>query len=160
MLREEIDKVLSKLMGKVLHITTLEAFKEIKQSGFIYPNEDDSYFSPFGSTNGYFKNKGCVSFFDYRTQLKHEEYIFKCLPTKIFEYSKVMVIFELSHNRYDYLISWREWDREKAFLQKVVPYVEVGLKGAVELKYIDNIIMIERPDTYVTVAEFNNKIGI
>lgn len=158
--REIIDKALSKLMGKVFHVTTLEAFESIKQADFIYPNVDDIYSSPFGRSNGYFKNKRCVSFFDYRLQLKHESYIFKCLPTEVFEYSKGMVILELSPNQYGNLISWREWDKEKAFAQKVVPYVEVGLKGAVNIKDIIKITIIERPSTYKTMAEFEREIGL
>ncbi|SHO54392.1 hypothetical protein [Vibrio quintilis] len=133
-----INKFMTLLEGKVFHATTWESYESIKNDGYIYPNQMDYYHSPFGSENGYFKSKGCVSFFDYRSTKKNKDYMLLCIPTRIFEVSRKMVILELSTKKYDRLISSSKWLEEDSS-KKVVPRIEVGVKGPVSISDIQRI---------------------
>src|SRR6266404_4050049 len=55
------------LVGRVFHVTPLNVFKQIRSSGEIRPNANAEFPTTFGSTNPFFRNRGCVSFFDYRS---------------------------------------------------------------------------------------------
>jgi hypothetical protein len=154
MLDQDItESIKASLMGKVFHATTIEALDKIKNSGFIAPNLDNEFDSPFGRYNGYFKNKGCVSFFDYRPNEQLENYIHKCFPTQIFEKSAGLVILELSSNRYPHLVNWENWKKEGSGFQ-IVPYVETAIKGIVNLSDISDIRIIDRPESFRTRADF------
>lgn len=151
---EDLDSILQPLMGKVFHATTVESLNDITKSGFIAPNQCNSFTSPFGKYTGYFKARGCVSFFDYRPHSQLESHINKCLPTNIFEHSTGIAILELTPYRYSDLVGWENWKREGLLDQQIVPYVEVGIEGNVELDDICSIHVIDRPADYVTLAEF------
>ena len=76
------ERLLPLLLGRVFHVTSQHAFAEILASGQIHPNVNGTYTSPFGSSNSYFRKRGCVGLFDYRaaTPEQIEASISKCSP--------------------------------------------------------------------------------
>lgn len=156
---EDLDSILHSLMGKIFHATTVESLKNISKSGFIAPNQSNLYTSPFGKHNGYFKARGCISFFDYRPHSQLKNYINHCLPTKIFEHSNGIAILELSPHRYSDLIGWENWKKEGLLNQQIVPYIEKGIEGKVSMDDICSVNIIDRPDDYVTLTEFEGLIS-
>ena len=134
--QEYLSKFLPTLEGTVFHATTLEAYNNIRSQGFIVPNSEGLYSSPFGNYDGYFKKRGCVSFFDYRNTKGVEEQVYKCLPTNAFEHSTALVILQLSPDCYGNLVSWEGWKLEGAYSEQIIPYIETGIKGRVAISNI------------------------
>lgn len=135
-------KLLDKyLAGKVFHATPLENLRAIQRAGGLYPNVDMQFKSDFGNTEGgYFRQKGCVSFFDYRDfgSKKWKEFSSKCRPTQILIKSTGIAILVLSQDQFQNLIPWTLWKQEESCAQ-IVPYIETGLKGFVSISYITDV---------------------
>jgi hypothetical protein len=77
--------VLPLLEGRVFHVSRLSNLELILACGDIRPNQDGSLEATFGSTaNSFFRNRGCVSLFDYRSVAPEElaDAAMKCSPTQ------------------------------------------------------------------------------
>jgi hypothetical protein len=138
------DELLPILIGRVFHVTTESAFENILATGFIQPNITGNS-SPFGnSDNGYFRNRNCISFFDYRNygSPEWEAHANKCLPTLPFVDQKAIVVLFLSQTEYSKLLPWSGWKAERAWSQRVVPHVETGYPGPLSLTAITSIVKV------------------
>ena len=116
------------LEGKVFHVSLTSNWAKIRESGEILSNNENALETTFGSSsNSYFKNKGCVSVFDYRRihDEKPQKHIHKCRPTRPLVDGKGITIFILKSEVYGRLMTWENWKNED-LRQMVVPHVEAG----------------------------------
>lgn len=148
-----LNKLMSELAGRVFHVTKEENWLKIYKSGEIVPNLDGRLETSFGSSkNSYFKNKGCVSVFDYRNiyQEKPQEHMHKCSPTLPLTPNSGIAILLFKPEIYLNLWSWEGWENEN-IRQMVVPYVEAGYFGSISLLLVDKVII-------VTMSENKNSL--
>lgn len=142
----ESDQELMPLMkGKVFHVTTATNFAHIKKSNTIIPNPNSERASPFGNyKNGFFKLKGCVSFFDYRDYGSDdwEANAYKCTPSQILHKAECISILVLSEEYYDKLITWEDWKTEEKWSHMIVPHIEVGYPGPVKLEFLTEHLVV------------------
>ena len=141
---DALQQLLPNIEGKVFHVSKSKNWPMIEELGKIIPNENGELETSFGSSkNSFFKNKGCVSVFDYRNinEDKPQEHAYKCSPTSPLTPEEGIVIFVLREESYSTLISWEGWKQED-LSQMVVPHVEAGYPGAIELSLIDEIIFV------------------
>lgn len=133
--------------GAVFHATPYINYNSIVESGGISPNTKFERKSLFGNTeNGYFRQRGCVSFFDYRDYGSPEwqQHAYKCTPTQILCRAESIVLLILCASQFSKLISWRQWKEDEAWSQRVVPHVEAGYPGQVSLRYITEVLYIDQ----------------
>lgn len=139
---EELQPV---LRGRVFHVTPLAAWRRIQESGAISPNLGSRFETGFGSSkNSFFRNRGCISLFDFRTanDQQIEDVRWKCSPLQIAQHDRPAVILLLSPEIHERLIPWTEWEKEKAYSQMLVPYVECGYRGEIALSTITEVIIV------------------
>jgi hypothetical protein len=140
----QFDDLMPLLRNEVFHVTAAECRSAIEASGYIEPNVTDLA-SPFGnSSNGYFRNRGCVSLFDYRTHENNEwnEHAHKCLPTlPLRTYHSIAILF-LQSREYSKLVPWSQWKIEEAWSERVVPHVEVGYPGKLPVSAIKSFLIV------------------
>jgi len=138
--------VRSRLEGRVFHVSRLSNLDPILTSGEIRPNQDATFATTFGSSsNSFFRNRGCVSLFDYRsvTPDELEDSVFKCSPMQPATPQSGIAIFMLAVSTCPPLLSWKLWKEQGAMAEMVVPYVEAGHQGPISLSLVDEIICIE-----------------
>ena len=141
---DALQQLMPILEGKVFHVSKSKNWPKIEELEKIIPNENGDLETSFGaSRNSFFKNKDCVSVFDYRNihEDKPQEHMYKCRPTAPLTPEEGIVIFVLSETTYSNLIPWEGWKQED-LSQMVVPYVEAGYPGAIELSLIDEVIFV------------------
>lgn len=132
--------------GRVFHATSAANMELIRESSALVPNLDLLHHSMYGySDNGFFRKRGCVSFFDYRCfgTPYWKDNAFKCFPTQNLEVGESMSILFLRESEYEMLIPWTTWRAEKTF-DRVVPWVEAGYKGEVPLRHICEEMVVRR----------------
>lgn len=140
------EELLPHLRGKVFHVTLASSLPEIALAGKLLVNGGDRE-SPFGNTiNGYFRSIGCVSFFDYRycDTPEWDVHAYKCLPTLPLDAESDIIVFFLAEGEYHKLLSWEGWKREQRWSQRVVPHVECGYPGSVELSVLQSVIHVQQ----------------
>jgi len=140
------DDIFPLLKGRVFHVTSTVSMKSIRSAGSITPNirlEQESLFE--NTSNGFFRLRECVSFFDYRNfgSKEWKEHALKCHPARALDYSSSITILFLCKNIYPHLISWAGWKDEEAWSEHVVPFIEIGHKGAVSLDNITDELIVE-----------------
>jgi len=144
------EKELEKsLIGKIFHVTPIENLDSINKTKGLFPNTELNIKSKFTNTEtGYFRNKGCVSFFDYRDHGSKtwKEFANKCRPTQILNRTNGIAVFFLSSDQFNKLIPWTNWKDEEAYSQQIVPHIEIGHKGFVAMSHITKIIVLEQAD--------------
>ena len=64
--------LLVQLREKVFHLTTAEAYKKIKQDGFVFNNKDGRYPINTGSSKSFGRSRGWVCLFDLRGRSEEE----------------------------------------------------------------------------------------
>lgn len=147
--RDEVrDKLLPLLLGRVFHVTCLDALDRMLADGEIRSNVDGDLQSPFGSTNSFFRKRGCISVFDYRSASAEQidESIGKCSPFRLpFCDNKLAFLF-LSKVALNILIPWTRWKEEPALSDKIVPYVEAGHPGAISITSIEEVFQVTIDD--------------
>ena len=144
---ENVDEIPIWLADRVFHVTTLVSLRQIQSSKAIFPNDQLRYSSEFGCfENGYFRNKKCVSFFDYRNFGSEEwrENAYKCIPTLPLRKLDDMAILFLKTQAYSRLIAWKEWKKGNNQSLRIVPYIEAGYPGEVPLEMISEIMTVQR----------------
>jgi hypothetical protein len=138
------------LLGRVFHVTRRKVCEQILAEGVIRANTDGALPTVFGSSNSFFRKRGCVSFFDYRsaTAEQIEAALGKCSPyhlpssdPELLNEPNVSYLF-LSEAAHDRLISWSRWKEEEAYSDKVVPWVETGYPGEVPLTFIERVLHV------------------
>ena len=143
---EHYTDILQKVTGRVFHATSPKNMFPIMKSGALLPNSEQTFLSSFGSSkNGYFRQRGCVSFFDYRCYgtPQWEEHAYKCFPTQNLRKGEKISLFFLRESCFGDLIPWTAWKDEKAWTERVVPWVETGYKGKVSLDCISEVLVVE-----------------
>lgn len=132
--------------GHVFHVTRFAYWEAISVCGEVRPNTDGQLPSSFGfSDNSYFKNRGCVSLFDYRTPPDDTILDFRrrCHP---FQPAKPggdgIAILVLSKSAHGNLVPWTRCKEENALCEMVVPYVEIGHPGPISFSKIDQVIFL------------------
>lgn len=65
---ESVTDIEDILEGKVFHVTLLPNWNLIHTSGSILPNPAGQLPTTFGSSNSFFRARGCISVFDYRVK--------------------------------------------------------------------------------------------
>ena len=139
-------ELIDKLAGSVFHVTQAGSLESILAIGSLLPNLESTRQSPFGNSgNGFFRNMGCVSFFDYRKygSPEWEEHSHKCLPTLAFRKSHSIAVLFLTEIEHANLIPWSKWKETESWSQRVVPHVEAGYLGKVPLALISKILLVE-----------------
>lgn len=152
---ESLDDIEARLEGRVFHVTPIGCLPDILRSGFVEPNLDGSRHSPFGfAANGFFRRRGCVSLFDYRQGPDDpgREYRYHCWPFQAATPRRgPIAILILNPEVYAALVPWIHWQKEQAWSQMVVPYVETGHEGPIPITMVDEVIcvsLIENPDDF------------
>jgi hypothetical protein len=134
------------LEGRVFHVSRLSNLELILACREIRPNQDGALATTFGSAaNSFFRNRGCVSLFDYRSVSPEEltDATMKCSPTQPATPESGIVIFMLAAASCPALLSWQLWKAEQAWREMVVPHIEAGHHGPIPLALVDEIICIE-----------------
>lgn len=142
---ETFSDLLPYLRGRVFHITLISTLVEIREIGALKQNFGNRV-SPFGNTsNGYFRSKGCVSFFDYRNceSAEWEEHAYKCLPTLPLQKEGSIVVLFLSESEHYKLQSWENWKFEQLWSFRVVPYVECGYPAPFSFADIERTLHVQ-----------------
>jgi hypothetical protein len=143
--------VLPLLLGRVFHVTPLRTVAGIRADGEIRSNVNGEFQSPFGSTNSFFRKRGYVSVFDYRSASPEqiEEALGKCSPFYVHTadpellYEPNIAYLFLSDSVHDQLTPWTKWKDEEAYGDKVVPWVEAGYPGSVPIAAIEEILCVK-----------------
>lgn len=154
----QLDDLFARLEGQVFHVTNLAYLTDILRAGCISPNVDRSLPSTFGYlTNGFFRNRGCVSLFDYRPEPTEEirSFRFGCSPIQAALPGRgPAAILIFNHKISEHLIPWTRWQKEQAWGEMIVPHVETGFSGDLPTHFVDEIIslaIIEDPDSLASV---------
>jgi hypothetical protein len=96
--------------------------------------------------NGYFRNRGCVSLFDYRAEPTEQLEFFrsKCDPFQMAAPGRggVAILF-VAEAAYDQMLPWSQWKDENALSEMVVPHVEAGYRGSMSIELFDEIVTLE-----------------
>jgi hypothetical protein len=151
---DPLEKLMCYLEGRVFHVTKKCYWPELNASGEISPNNNGELETSFGSSkNSYFKNKGCVSVFDYRNIYGEEpqKHMYKCRPTSPLRADSGIAILIFKPEIYPKLQSWEEW-KKGDLGQMVVPYVEAGYFGSIPLSLVEKVII-------VTISEDRNSLA-
>lgn len=148
--------ILERLQGQVFHVTKLAYLPSIRADGEIRPNTDGALQTTLGSsTNAFFRNRGCVSLFDYRSapSPEIEDFRYRCYPFQPAAPDKGgIAIFLVKPEALEVLIPWTRWREEGALRETVVPHVEAGYPGPLQLAMVSEIITLELtgdPDSFM-----------
>ncbi len=158
------ESLLPRLRGRVFYLTLLSNLERINQAGEIRPNSSGAYPGPLSHYNSFFKNRGCVCLFDYRTVSEDKLNISlgKCSPATWIGFSpgSGLAIFLLARDRCPDLLPWTLWEEQEAWREMVVPHVEAGHEGPISLELIDEVLCVEvEPDDHPLVVALRAREG-
>jgi hypothetical protein len=155
---ESLADVEALMEGRVFHVTRRAYWSAICASGEIQANEEGRLPSTFGfSANSYFRNRGCVSLFDYRTppDEKIRDFRSRCWPFQAARSAdEGIAILVLERSVEANLISWSQWKEENVPSEMIVPYVEAGHPGPIPVAKIELVILLrieEDPNSIAAV---------
>ncbi len=146
--RSETDvyvELRERLWGRGFLVTPLANLDAIIEAGEIRPNTNGDYAGGFGQYNSFFRNRGCVSLFDYRdVPDEHVDmYVGRCHPAQAASLESGIAIFILRDPDQMNLVSWMRWKEEETWREMVVPYIETGHEGPISLTLIEERIHLE-----------------
>jgi len=150
-----IDSLFPYLNGRVFHVTKELNLDSILECGEIRPNQHGSYDTTFGSSgNSFFRNRGCVSLFDFRsaTPEQFDMYMGRCSPTQPTSPETSIAVLFVTESVYSALLPWSLWKDEEAYREMVLPYLEIGHREPIGVENIDEVIIVsvvEDPDSIV-----------
>ena len=163
---ESFADIEATLEGRVFDVTLREFFSRILVAGVIVPNQDGALPTTFGSSaNSFFRNRGCVSVFDFRGPVTDEikDFRRRCWPFRPAlprGGGIAMLIFDRALERQ--LIPWSRWTEEakldRAVLSEmVVPHVEAGHPGPISIHSVERVILLRvREDPSSIMAMMRN----
>lgn len=158
---ESLSDIEAMLEGRVFHVTKRIYWPAICTAGEIRQNHDGRLPSSFGfSANSFFKNRGCVSLFDYRAPPDEtiRDFRSRCNPFQpATPGEEGIAILLLSHSLNSKLVDWAKWKEENAFREMVVPYVEVGHPGPISLSQIDQVVFLRIEEDASSLAAILRK---
>ena len=148
---ESESEILRLIEGQVFHVTKEKNWASIIESGELRPNLSGHLPTSFGSSKkSFFRLRGCVSFFDWRDKPTEEiaDFRRRCWPFQSAVPGGDGVVFMIASEAiHDRLISWKEWEKDRAWDQMIVPYAEAGVRGSVPLSYFVEFVLYTRdPD--------------
>ena len=159
---EPLDDVEALLQGCVFHVTKLAYLPSIVECGEIRPNADGALPTTFGSSkNAFFRNRNCVSLFDYRLEPTEEikDFRRRCYPFRpAYPPNGAIAILILQPTVYDALIPWTMCKEENALSEMVVPYVEAGYPGPLPLRLVAEIMSVEITEDPKSLAAVLRKV--
>ncbi len=140
------EKLFPRLRGRVFHVTTRSAFAAILECGMVRPNDTGQFpFTYEQSKNSYFRIRGYVSLFDLRSasneQLDDALMKYNFLNPRFTEHRPVYLFFNCSC--FALLTPWSKWKEDKAFSEMVIPYVEAGYPGEIDVGLISEALLVE-----------------
>jgi hypothetical protein len=103
------------LQGKVFHVTKIDYLPAIIESGEIRANSEGKLPTTFGIYNAFFKNRNCVSLFDYRPEPTEEinDFRSRCYPFQPARLpSKGIAILFLKSEYWENLVPWTQSKEE------------------------------------------------
>jgi hypothetical protein len=134
--------LLSRLRGRVFHVTCGRTLEGIIESGAVIPNADGQFASAFLPADGsYYRRRGCVCVFDYRaveeSELTHS--LDSCAPYDAFHQceDRIAILF-LSERAIQRLDKSAAWDSKEMFAW----YVEAGHPGPLLLSDVDEVLEV------------------
>jgi hypothetical protein len=138
-----LELLMPSLRGRVFHVTSIDAWQQILKAGGICPNTDARFETGFGSArNSFFRKRGCVSLWDFRTATDEQIESALCHPLQIVRYERPGVVLILSPAIHASLISWIGWEQEKVYSEMVVPHIECGHPGAIPLSAVEEAVTV------------------
>lgn len=144
---ESLDDILSLLQGRVFHVTKRAYLSSILADGQIKPNTDAALPTTFdSSSNAFFRNRGCVSLFDYCPEPIEE---IRCYRSKCWPFMPAepgddgIAILILKPEVHSAIVPWTQWKEEEAWNKMVVPYVEAGHPGPISAELIDEVLCLK-----------------
>ncbi len=147
---ESLDDIEAQLEGHVFHVTRLEYLPSIIECGEIRPNADGAYATTFGSSeNAFFRNRNCVSIFDYRLEPPEEsnDARRRCYPfAPARPPNGPIAILILNPEVCNVLIPWTRWKEEEAWSEMIVPYAEAGYPGPLPFGLVSEIITVQQTE--------------
>ncbi|MDP1536958.1 MAG: hypothetical protein Q8L95_07245 [Burkholderiales bacterium] len=153
---DSLDDIAAMLEGRVFHVSKLAYLDAILRDGEIRTNVDGSLPTSFGFlSNGFFRKRDCVSLFDYRLALTDEirGYRGKCSPLMPARpASEGVAILLMLPEIHTSLIPWSTWKDENACGDMIVPYVEVGHRGPIPLRMVEEIICLSLDEDPTSLA--------
>ncbi len=140
--------LLPRLVGRVFHVTTREAYVRVRSDGVIKSNQSGELGFTFGQSRfSYFRKRGCVSVFDLRTATPEQiddslhKYYFLNPP-----FSKNRPVFLLLADACsEQLLPWSQSIPEEGARAMVIPYVEAGYPGEIPLSLVQCALLLEVP---------------
>jgi hypothetical protein len=139
-------ELLPLLRERAFHVTCQRNLDAILRAGAIAVNADGTLETTFGSSsNSFFRNRGCVSIFDYRniSDKDLDDSIFRCSPWQPAERCDWHLAFLfLTEEARRQLRPWTEWKTTQSLREMVVPYAEAGFPGAVPISAISDILEV------------------
>lgn len=155
---DRLEDLQALIEGQVFHVTKRAYWPSIVATGAIVPNSRGKLPTTFGaSSNSFFRNRGCVSVFDYRAPPSDEVVDFRrrCWPFQAaVPNEEGIAILILNASLYPALISWDRWKEEQVWREMVVPYVEAGHPGPISVEAIDRAIflrLMEDPNCHAAI---------
>lgn len=141
------SKIISLLANHIFHVTKFENIASILAQKKIVASIDNRDQFTFGySSNSYFKNRNCVSLFDFvnTSEGKIQTQITKCHPIQPLLNYKAIGIFILKKESYCNIIPWNDWKIEEAYSEMIVPYIEAGYPNQIDITDIAELIIVQK----------------
>ena len=140
--RELKTFVLTRARGRTFHVTCIANVSSIIADGAIRPRHQGGPASPFGNyETAYFPSRGLVSVFDFRHATTSQLDSGWCAGgpgTALGPCKNRLALFFLSTLAAERLEPWPDWDAQQG--QMLVPYVESGHPGPIELDSIAELL--------------------
>ena len=151
-----LDNILARLEGRVFHVTRLTNWPRIQEDGHILPSPGDRAEQTFGhASHGFFRKRGCVSLFDYRTAPTDtvRDFRARCYPFRpAMPPSEGVAILIMKREGYRKLIPWTAWKDEEAFDYVIVPHAEAGYPGPLPIDVIEDVICLTLTEDPTSLA--------
>lgn len=157
--RLNIDKrdfLLDRLLGRVFHLTSQTAFREIQLTGYISNNRSGCFPINTGSNNSYGRLHGCVCLFDLRND--NSEIIQNTLncydflgPSWFSKYGRKYITWDLVYvfldpQYYNRLIPNSQADdhyRETGQYLQAIPKSEAWIENRIPLSWIGSTLLVK-----------------
>jgi hypothetical protein len=134
--------LLSRLRGRVFHVTCSRTLVAILESGAVIPNTDGQFASRFSpAQRSYYRLRGCICVFDYRAVEERELNVSldACAPYDAFHGCEdslgILFLSDRAIQRLDKSATW-------GCTEMFVPYVEAGHPGPLPLGDVDEVLEV------------------
>lgn len=138
------------LLDRVFHVTRQQAAERILAEGEVRANVTGELAKGFGYSNSFFRKRGCVSVFDYRSASSEQigDAIGKCSPYNLpptnpeLLYEPKIAFLFLTGTACEQLVPWTRWKEEEAWGDQIVPWVEAGYPGSIPITLIEAVLLV------------------